>query len=605
MSETARSETQLGIADLKRRLGVVGLSVLDEHEKFRHDSFYFAIGNIANQTDIVLSRAFLDDLPKTKDYHPIVDSYARAIAGRLKCGSPELFYCQSSVAVRVSIRWPIQSAIYNGKLSTFVLMDVINQADGQIAKCSTDVGSRLGRTVFDLVLQTVNSVRTAIDLGQVKFYEPQFHQEVYQRIEYRLQPQERRTQSGIEDFLSGKAYILGFFTVDEPTEVWAVDPWDAQYLGVTVKDLSLAMRVLRANELLQAGTTPEHVRPTDKLLAERSSRAKQVESFSLLQQKLSRTSLPNKDELLKDMQTILQQHPTSALVVIDLDNFKAVNDTKSHSEGDACLDNVIATIGAVVGRRGKIYRWGSGDEFIVCLPDYSTQEAHATAERVRSAVEQAKPGGDIQVTTSIGVCGTDCTESKSPEEILDFADKAMYESKHSGKNRVTAWPLSSAGSKTEDKPTKRLGEGERHKLAESVVLALRTDNGHQRNYTIRIKNHSKEFDIELKRISLWSDGQRVGEPAFRPEGANGNCWDVAAGRELPINFDAGEVVAKRLWLIAGAPSMTAFHDANLLLGHFRSKVRVEVLYEVLGIEKQYDEAQIVQVDPINNAITGM
>jgi len=110
--------------------------------------------------------------------------------------------------------------------------------------------------------------------------------------------------------------------------------------------------------------------------------------------------------------------------------------------------------------------------------------------------------------------------------------------------------------------------------------------------------------LALKRISLWSDGQRVGEPAFRPEGANGKYWDVAANRELPINFDAGEVVAKRLWLIAGAPSMTAYHDTNLLLGHFRSKVRVEVLYEVLGIEKQYDETRTVQVDPINDAITG-
>lgn len=604
MSETPRSETQLGIADLKRRLSVVGLNVLDEHEKFRHDSFYFVIGNTANETDIVLSRAFLDDLPNTKDYHPIVDSYARALAGRLKCGSPELFYCQSGVAVRVSIRWPIQSAIYSDKLSTFVLMDVIHQADGRIAKCSTEVASRLGRTVFDIVLQTVNSARTAIDLGRVKFYEPQFHQEVYQRIEYRLQPQERRTQSGIEDFLSGKAYVLGFFTVDEPTEVWAVDPWDAQYLGVTVKDLSLAMRVLRANGLLQAGTSPEHVRPTDKLLAERSSRAKQEESFSPLQQKLSRTSLPNKDELLKDVQSILKQHPTSSLVVIDLDNFKTVNDTKGHSEGDACLDRVISTIGAVVGGRGKIYRWG-GDEFAVCLPDFSTMEGQAAAERIRTAVEQAKPGGDIEVTTSIGVCGSDCAESESPEELLDFADKAMYESKRTGKNQVTAWPLSSAGNKIENKPTKRLGEGERRKLAESVVVSLRTDNGHQRNYTIRIKNHSKQFDIALKSISLWSDGQRVGEPAFRPDGESGSCWDVAAGREIPINFDTGEVVAKRLWLIAGAPSMSAYHDTNLLLGHFRSKVRAEVIYEVLGIEKQYDETQAIQVDPINNAIIGM
>jgi hypothetical protein len=161
-----------------------------------------------------------------------------------------------------------------------------------------------------------------------------------------------------------------------------------------------------------------------------------------------------------------------------------------------------------------------------------------------------------------------------------------------------------SGSNIKD-TAKVLGQDERRKLADSVVVTLRTDTGQQRNYTVYIKNHSKEFEISIKRISLSSDGQRVGEPAFRPEGQNARCWDVAAGRDLPINFDAGEVVAKRLWLIADSPSMNAFHDTNLLLGHFRSKVRVEVLYEVLGIEKEYSETRKVQVDPINNVITGM
>jgi diguanylate cyclase (GGDEF)-like protein len=460
--------------------------------------------------------------------------------------------------------------------------------------------------VFTTVVEAVNSVRSAIDGGQIKFYELGEQQEFYQAVERRRQPQERRSQPEVEQFLAGKAYTLGFTAVDKESDGWVADSWDALYLGVAERDLALAMRVLKANGLLQAGTGSDCVRPTDKLLAERASRGKEEGAFSPPQQKLSRTSLPNKDDLLKDMQSLLKQHPTSALVLIDLDNFKAVNDTKSHSEGDACLDRVIATIGAAVGRRGEIYRWGSGDEFIVCLPDFSTAEAVATAERIRLSVEQAKPGGDIQVTASIGVFGTDCAESKSPEEILDFADKAMYESKHGrGKNCVTAWPLSSTGTKADNTPSKRLGEQERRKLAESVVLSIKTNNGHQRNYTIQIKNHSKEFEVAIKRISLWSDGQRVGDPVFRPEGANARCWDVGADRELLINFDAGEIVAKRLWSIAGSPSMSTFHDTNLLLGHFRSKVRVEVLYDVLEIEKQYDETRTVQVDPINSVITGV
>jgi hypothetical protein len=125
-------ETQQGIAELKRRLSIVGLQVTDQREQFRHDSFYFAIGNDANQTDIVLPREFLDDLPNTKDYHAIVDTYARAVAGRLKCGSPEVFYCQTGLAIKVSIQWPIQGGIYNGNLWVGVLMYVMSEEDGKM-----------------------------------------------------------------------------------------------------------------------------------------------------------------------------------------------------------------------------------------------------------------------------------------------------------------------------------------------------------------------------------------------------------------------------------------------------------------------------------------
>jgi diguanylate cyclase (GGDEF)-like protein len=483
----------------------------------------------------------------------------------------------------------------------FLLMDVTNKVGGKTAKCSVQIG---GGRVPAVIVQVVNHVRLAVDAGQITFYEPTVHQEVYQRVETKQRAPGNLSQSDVECFVAGKAYTLGFIAVDEGSEVWAVDPWDAQYLGATTKDLSLAMRVLRANGLLQAGTSPDYVRPTDKLLAEHSSRTKKRAPLSRPQQELSHNSPPAKDELLKELQRILNQHGTFALIMLDIDNFKSVNDTKGHLEGNACLDKFIGAVETVVGQRGRVYRWG-GDEFAICLPDFSTAEALTTAERIRSAVEQAKAGGDIEVTTSIGVCGSDRTESKSPEELFDFADKAMYQSKHSGKNRVTAWPPSSAGPNVESTPTKRLGEQERRKLADSVVLSIKTDNGHQRNYTIRIKNHSKELAVAIKRISLWSEGQRLGDPVFRPEGENAKCWDVGADRELPFNFDAGETVAKRLWSIAGSPSMSMFHDTNLLKGHFRSKVRVEVLYEVEGIEKQYDETRMVQVDPINNAITGI
>jgi diguanylate cyclase (GGDEF)-like protein len=75
------------------------------------------------------------------------------------------------------------------------------------------------------------------------------------------------------------------------------------------------------------------------------------------------------------------------------------------------------------------------------LPDFSTDEAELTAERIRSTILQEKLGGDLPVTASIGVCATDRTESKTPEEIVENADQAVFESKRRGRNCVTVWPF--------------------------------------------------------------------------------------------------------------------------------------------------------------------
>lgn len=439
-TEQNRSETQSGIVDLAKRLGAKGLRILEQRRFPGHQrAIYFAIGNDSAQTDITVPDSFLNDLPNTKEHQAAVDSYAHAVAGRIKFGSPELFYCRSGAAIRISILWPIQSGMANNVISTFVLMEVTNQIDGQVAKCSMEIGFSFSETIFDIVLQTINSVRTAVDEGRVKFYDPSVRQDVFQRIKRQDRP-EPCSQSEVERFLECKAYFLGFFALEHPTEVWAVDPWDAHYLGVSTKELSLAMRVLKAKGLLETGSSYEYWKPADKLLAKQSSEEKSEVDLFQPQRDVSRLNLPKKENLLKDMQTVLEHYPVTALLVIDLDHFKSVNDKKGHSEGDACLDRVVSTLAAIVGRKGKIYRWGSGDEFAVCLPDFSTEEAQVTAERIRRGVEDAKPGGDITVTTSIGVCASDRVGSKSATEILDFADKAMYKAKE-GRNRVITWPL--------------------------------------------------------------------------------------------------------------------------------------------------------------------
>jgi hypothetical protein len=271
MSENLRNETEVGLTELAMRLKAADIEIL-EHRKMPHrEAIYVAIGNSHYQTDITLPREFLDDLPNTKQFQDAVDSYAKAVSGRLKCGSPEVFYCISRIAVGISIVWPIQSAASTSGLSRFVLMDVTNEATNEIAKCSIQLGFTLGQTVFDIVLLTVQSVRKAADQGQIQFYKRSVHQEVYQRINRDEEPTARKAQSEVERFIAGKSYILGFLISDQPGEIWTTDPWDASYLGVSRKDLLLAARTLRAKGLLESGSSEEYARPTDNMLDEESS----------------------------------------------------------------------------------------------------------------------------------------------------------------------------------------------------------------------------------------------------------------------------------------------------------------------------------------------
>src|SRR5258708_3785020 len=120
-------ELKLGIADLTTRLAKSGLQIIEQNQPWRNRrSTYFEIGKPGRQTDIVLSDEFICDLPATKEYQEAVDFYATAVAGRVRCGSPNLFYCSSHLAINVSITWPIQAAVVENMHSAWLLVNVTN-----------------------------------------------------------------------------------------------------------------------------------------------------------------------------------------------------------------------------------------------------------------------------------------------------------------------------------------------------------------------------------------------------------------------------------------------------------------------------------------------
>ncbi|MCX5648936.1 MAG: diguanylate cyclase [Planctomycetota bacterium] len=127
-----------------------------------------------------------------------------------------------------------------------------------------------------------------------------------------------------------------------------------------------------------------------------------------------------------------------AIVVIDMDNLKAINDDRGHLAGDAA----IQAVGRVLegSRRGSdvAVRFG-GDEFVLLLPQTDSAGAQIVAERIRQGVEHAPvehPEGAFPLTVSLGLASTDRCPVHTPEELFELADAACRDAKQGGRNRV-------------------------------------------------------------------------------------------------------------------------------------------------------------------------
>jgi diguanylate cyclase (GGDEF)-like protein len=129
-----------------------------------------------------------------------------------------------------------------------------------------------------------------------------------------------------------------------------------------------------------------------------------------------------------------------SVIVLDLDGFKRVNDTYGHGRGDAVLRAAAYEIRKSLRSFELVYRIG-GEEFLVLLPGVDLSEALEIAERVRHAVEEARPG-ELELTISAGVAA-EAGGHISYDELFRAADAALLEAKRRGRNRVeTAGGLS-------------------------------------------------------------------------------------------------------------------------------------------------------------------
>jgi diguanylate cyclase (GGDEF)-like protein/PAS domain S-box-containing protein len=135
----------------------------------------------------------------------------------------------------------------------------------------------------------------------------------------------------------------------------------------------------------------------------------------------------------------------TALLMLDLDHFKLVNDTHGHAAGDAVLRELARRWQRQVRASDLITRLG-GEEFLVLLPNTTLAQAVEVAEKLRLvtsslpvALGPEVDGPALAVTVSVGVTGLDSVRAEEIHTLLQAADTALYEAKHGGRNRVAIW----------------------------------------------------------------------------------------------------------------------------------------------------------------------
>ncbi len=164
---------------------------------------------------------------------------------------------------------------------------------------------------------------------------------------------------------------------------------------------------------------------------------KQLEVYQHLAEYDALTGLANRRAWELRAKTLAGQSSTYHLIILDLDQFKQVNDQYGHSNGDAVLEQFAKILERNTRPEDLVARMG-GEEFIVLLTDLTAEQATTIAERIRQEVERHTfrllDGSSIHVTTSIGLSSG--KRGIPVQHSMELSDQALYQAKRSGRNIV-------------------------------------------------------------------------------------------------------------------------------------------------------------------------
>lgn len=148
-------------------------------------------------------------------------------------------------------------------------------------------------------------------------------------------------------------------------------------------------------------------------------------------------------EILQSMaERSLRSYEQFGVCMVDVDNFKDINDTHGHQIGDQVLRQVASSIVSALRPDDIVCRYG-GDEFMLVLRDASPEIARSVGERIKDALRRSPimlRTGPVKVSLSIGAAVNDPSRKETAEELIENADQALYHTKQHGRDGLSVWP---------------------------------------------------------------------------------------------------------------------------------------------------------------------
>jgi diguanylate cyclase (GGDEF)-like protein len=144
------------------------------------------------------------------------------------------------------------------------------------------------------------------------------------------------------------------------------------------------------------------------------------------------------EEIEKEIERSRRHHHLLSALMVDVDNFKSVNDSYGHPSGDQILREVAQVLAVSIRKIDIVGRYG-GDEFVVILPEAGRESARVVAERVLEGVRTHRfqtKSSLIQTTVSVGVVTFSDLNRLSTDDFIEKIDRVMFKAKSTGKNRV-------------------------------------------------------------------------------------------------------------------------------------------------------------------------